>query len=68
MGAGSYGVEQASQTYFGKSAKELNLAESSLLAGLFQSPSYLDPFKNPEAATERRNTVLKLMVLPQTYL
>ena len=63
MGAGSYGVEQASQTYFGKSARELNLAEASLLAGLFQSPSYLDPFKNPEAATERRNTVLKLMVL-----
>lgn len=63
MGASAYGVEQASQTYFGKSARELNLAEASLLAGLFQSPSYLDPFKNPEAATERRNTVLKLMVL-----
>jgi len=62
MGAGAYGVEQASQTYFGKSARELNLAESALLAGLFQSPSYLDPFKNPEAAEERRNTVLKLMV------
>lgn len=63
MGAGAYGVEQASQTYFGKSARELNLAEASLLAGLFQSPSYLDPFKNPEAAQERRSTVLKLMVM-----
>jgi len=63
MGAGSYGIEQASQTYFGKSARELNLSEAALLAGLFQSPSYLDPFKNPTAATERRNTVLKLMVL-----
>ncbi len=63
MGAGAYGVEQASQTYFGKSARELNLAEASLLAGLFQSPSSLDPFKNPDAATERRSTVLRLMVM-----
>ena len=62
MGAGAYGVEQASQTYFNKSAKDLNLAEASLLAGLFQSPSSLDPFKYPEEATRRRNTVLKLMV------
>jgi len=63
LGAGAYGVEQASQTYFGKSARELNLAEASLLAGLFQSPAALDPFKNPEGATERRNTVLNLMVM-----
>lgn len=63
LGASSYGIEQASKTYFGKSASELNLAESSLLAGLFQSPSALDPFKNPDGATERRKTVLNLMVM-----
>lgn len=62
MGAGAYGLEQASQTYFGKTARELNLAEAALLAGLFKSPSSLDPFKYPEDAEARRNTVLKLMV------
>ncbi|MBQ7137078.1 MAG: transglycosylase domain-containing protein [Bacilli bacterium] len=62
MGAGAYGVEQASQTYFDKSARDLNLAEASLLAGLFKSPSSLDPFKYPEDAESRRNTVLNLMV------
>jgi len=62
MGAGAYGVEQASKTYFGKSARELNLSEAALLAGLFKSPSTLDPFKYPDDAAARRNTVLKLMV------
>lgn len=62
MGAGAYGVEQASKTYFGKSASDLNLSEAALLAGLFKSPSSLDPFKNPEDAAKRRNTVLNLMV------
>lgn len=62
MGAGAYGVEQAAKTYFGKSAKELNLSEAALLAGLFKSPSTLDPFKYPEDAAARRKTVLKLMV------
>lgn len=63
MGGSAYGVEQASQTYFGKHASELNLAESSLLAGLFQSPNSYNPFKNLEAATKRRTTVLNLMVM-----
>lgn len=63
MGSGAYGVEQASKTYFNKSARELNLAEASLLAGLFKSPGSLDPFKNPEGAEERRATVLNLMVM-----
>jgi len=62
MGSGAYGVEQASQTYFNKSARELNLAEASLLAGLFKSPSSLDPFRYPEDAEARRSTVLNLMV------
>lgn len=63
MGGNAYGVEQAAQTYFGKHASELNLAESSLLAGLFKSPNAYNPFKNLEAATKRRTTVLNLMVM-----
>lgn len=63
LGASACGVEQASKTYFGKHAKDLNLAEASLLAGLFQAPNALNPFKNPTGASARRNTVLYLMEL-----
>ena len=62
LGSNSYGVEQASQTYFGKHAKELNLSEASLIAGLFQAPGAYDPYIDSEAAAERRATVLSLMV------
>ena len=62
LGGNVYGVEQASQYYFGKSVSELSLPEASLIAGLFQSPNGYNPYNNPERATERRNTVLKLMV------
>ncbi len=62
LGGNVYGVEQASQYYFGKSASELSLPEAALIAGLFQSPNGYNPYNNPEGATERRNTVLKLMV------
>lgn len=61
LGSGAYGVEQASQTYFGKSAKDLNLAEAALIAGLFQAPSAYNPYVYPELAEQRRNTVLYLM-------
>lgn len=61
LGARSYGVEQASKTYFGKSVSELTLTEAALIAGLFQAPDYLNPYNNPEGAEERRNTVLNLM-------
>lgn len=61
LGASSYGVEQASQTYFGKSAKNLNLAEAAMIAGIFQSPITNDPIKNPKTAEARRQIVLKLM-------
>lgn len=61
LGAGAYGVEQASLTYFNKSASELTLAEASIIAGLFQAPSSYNPYTNPDAATERRDTVLYLM-------
>ncbi len=61
LGSGAYGVEQACQTYFGKSAKDINVAEAALIAGLFQAPNSYDPNRNPELAEERRKTVLYLM-------
>lgn len=57
----SYGVEQASQTYFGKPASELSLSEASIIAGIYQAPSLYDPIRNPKNATRRRSTVLRLM-------
>ena len=62
LGSNSFGIEQASQTYFGKDATELNLSEASLIAGLFQAPTTYDPNTNPENAEARRSTVLSLMV------
>lgn len=58
---GAYGVEQACLTYFGKSAKDINLAEAAMIAGLFNAPGSLDPYVNPKGAEERRKTVLYLM-------
>lgn len=58
----TYGVEAASQRYFSKSASELNYLESALLAGLVQSPVAYDPLTYPEAAQERRDTVLFVML------
>ncbi|MCB0163464.1 MAG: transglycosylase domain-containing protein, partial [Anaerolineae bacterium] len=58
----AYGIEAAAQTYFGKSAKDLTLAEASLLAGLPQSPAVHDPYINPEGALARQSDVLRLMV------
>jgi penicillin-binding protein 1A len=63
LGGGSYGVEQACKTYFGKSVRDINLAEASLIAGMFQAPNYYDPFINPDKTTARRKTVLHLMNL-----
>jgi penicillin-binding protein 1A len=61
LGGGAYGVQQAARTYFNKSVSELNLAEASLIAGLFQSPGAYDPFLYPDKAEKRRETVLYLM-------
>ncbi len=61
LGNNAYGVEQASKNYFGKSVKDLNLAEASFIAGLFQSPFYYNPYNYPERAEKRRQTVLYLM-------
>jgi 1A family penicillin-binding protein len=58
----AYGIEAASQTYFGRPAAELTLAEATLLAGLPQSPAVYDPLSNPEVARTRQRVVLNLMV------
>lgn len=60
-GQAVYGVEAAAQGYFGKHARDLNLAESALLAGLMRSSQLYSPTKNPDAARARRATVLKRM-------
>lgn len=54
----TYGVESAARLFFNKTAAELNIPESALLAGLVQSPNALNPENNPEGATNRRNLVL----------
>ncbi|MBW7934583.1 MAG: PBP1A family penicillin-binding protein, partial [Gemmatimonadaceae bacterium] len=61
LGSGAYGVETASQRYFGKSVRDLNLAEAATLAALPKSPSRYDPRRFPDRAIQRRNTVLELM-------
>jgi penicillin-binding protein 1A len=61
LGHGAYGVEAATQTYFGKKAQELNLSESALLAGLPQAPSRYSPLLHRAKAKERQQYVLKRM-------
>ena len=61
LGNGANGVETASQRYFGKSAKELNLAEAAMLAGLPKAPERYNPRKFPDRAIQRRNTVIEIM-------
>lgn len=60
-GDGAYGVEAASRHYFGVSAKDLNLAQAAMLAGMVQNPNGTDPVNSPEAAITRRNVVLNRM-------
>ncbi|MGW3206173.1 transglycosylase domain-containing protein [Streptomyces sp. NPDC001135] len=61
FGEQAYGVEAAAQRYFSKHAKDLNLQESALLAGVVQSPSRYDPVNDDAEATKRRNVVLQRM-------
>ena len=61
FGSGAYGVEAAAQRYFGKSARNVTLAEAAMLAGLVKSPSRLAPNRNPEGAQARAQTVLAAM-------
>lgn len=62
LGAGSYGVAQASKTYFNKEVSNLNLVEAATLAGMFQAPGEYDPYINPEKTTNRKNEVINLML------
>src|ERR1700682_2479460 len=62
FGSGCYGVEAASQAYFGKNASKLNLPEAALLSRLIRSPNRFSPLKNPEGAAIQRDTVLDRMV------
>lgn len=61
LGSGAYGVESASQVYFNKHAKDLNVSEAAIIAGLFQAPFTYDPNINPDKTEKRRLVVLKLM-------
>ncbi|MDA9528938.1 transglycosylase domain-containing protein [Bradyrhizobium sp. CCBAU 25338] len=61
FGSGAYGVEAAAQKYFGKSAKNVTIAEAAMLAGLVKSPSRLAPNRNPEGAEARAQVVLAAM-------
>jgi penicillin-binding protein 1A len=61
FGSGAYGVEAAAQKYFGKSARDVTIAEAAILGGLVQSPSRLAPNRNPDAARARATLVLAAM-------
>src|SRR6202142_988227 len=56
------GLAEGAHSYFNKDLKDISLPEVALLAGLIQAPSYLSPYRHPERAMERRNTVLESMV------
>ena len=61
LGNHSYGIEAAAQTYYGKSIKELNLAQMAMIAGLPKAPSAYNPIANPERAHIRRDWILRRM-------
>ena len=61
FGSGAYGVEAATQRYFGKPAREVRVAEAAMLAGLVKSPSRLAPSRNPDGAERRARAVLAAM-------
>jgi penicillin-binding protein 2A len=61
FGSGAWGISNASKRYFNKPINEVTVSEAALLAGLLQSPNYLDPTKNYDVAMKRRNVVLGKM-------
>ena len=61
LGGLIFGVQEASQYFFNKDAKDLNLSEAAIIAGMYQAPTSYNPFNHPQAAQKRRNTVLYLM-------
>lgn len=62
LGAGTYGVQAASQKYFNKNVQDLTLSESTVIAGITQNPSKYNPISHPDYNAERREKVLKHMV------
>jgi penicillin-binding protein 1A len=62
LGNGNYGVEAASQDYFGVSARDIDVGQAALLAGLVPAPSRYSPRRRPEVAAERRRLVLRAMI------
>lgn len=62
LGNNAWGVEQASKTIFNKSVTDLNLSEAALLVGIFNNPTQYNPLLHPEKSSQRRDTVLNLMV------
>jgi membrane peptidoglycan carboxypeptidase len=62
FGENSYGIQTAAQTYFGKNAKDLDLAESAMLVGVLRAPATYDPFNDRKAAQARRNLVIQNLV------
>jgi penicillin-binding protein 1A len=61
LGNGAYGIESASQRYFGKSIRDVNLPEAALLAALPKAPERYNPRREPDRAVQRRNVVLELL-------
>lgn len=61
MGNGAYGVETASQRYFGKPARQLNVAEAAMLAAIPKGPTRYNPRRNPDFAVQRRNLIINLL-------
>jgi penicillin-binding protein 1A len=61
LGRGSWGIEMAAKSYFGKSAKDLTLGQGAMLAGLLKGPSYYNPDRHPDRARERLTYVLDRM-------
>ncbi len=62
FGNGSFGIQDAAQTYFGIDAQDLNIPQSAMLAGMVQSSSALNPYTNPDGVLARRNVVLDTMI------
>ncbi len=61
MGNGAYGVEAAAQRYFGKLARQLNVAEAAMLAAIPKGPTRYNPRRNPDLAVQRRNLIINLL-------
>ncbi len=62
FGSNIYGIKMASRYYFNKDPIDLNVNEAAILAGMIQLPNYYNPIRNPEAATKRKNMILKRML------